>query len=181
MNYYVVMPDGQKYGPATEDVLTQWASEGRLSRESMLEQEGTGQRLPAGSVPGIVWPGGVPDAGMSMGMGQGMPPSQPMQTMGYTPPQPNPYSQPPGYTPYQRGGQPGIPGQVPGQKEITWAWVCGALGLVCCGIIAPIIGLVQAGNAEKLGHPSAKAAKIFNIVVLVLGVLGLFVSLSLRR
>ena len=67
MNYFVIMPDGQKYGPANVDTLTQWANEGRLQPTTIVEIEGTGQQMMASSVLGIIWP--APAAPGPMGGG----------------------------------------------------------------------------------------------------------------
>jgi hypothetical protein len=56
MNYFVIAADGQKYGPANIDTLNQWAQEGRVLNTSMLEDASTGVRIPATSVPGIMFP-----------------------------------------------------------------------------------------------------------------------------
>ena len=58
LSYFVIMSDGQKYGPATIGVLSQWAAEGRLSPNSLLEVEGGLGQVRAGNVPGILWPEG---------------------------------------------------------------------------------------------------------------------------
>lgn len=55
MNYFVVLPGGQEFGPATVDQLTQWASEGRITRDSIVRDSMTGAQQRAGDVPGIIW------------------------------------------------------------------------------------------------------------------------------
>ncbi|GMV38244.1 MAG: hypothetical protein AMXMBFR61_27520 [Fimbriimonadales bacterium] len=52
MKYYVVDLSGQKYGPADIATLQAWAREGRVSGDSVLEAEGTGQRTTAAAVLG---------------------------------------------------------------------------------------------------------------------------------
>ena len=59
-----------------------------------------------------------------------------------------------------------------GATELTTAWICGAVGLLVCGPIA-IIGLVNANKAVIKGNAGGNAARIFNIVVLVLSGLGI--------
>lgn len=80
MRYFVIAPDGQKYGPADVPTLNQWIREGRLNPQMMLEGE-DGSRMVATSIAGLMFPG-TPD------------PVAP----------PNPYAQPPGPagTPYQQ-------------------------------------------------------------------------------
>lgn len=54
--YFVVGPDGNKYGPADTATLTQWAAENRLNPTSMLEEASSGMRIEAQRVSGIVFP-----------------------------------------------------------------------------------------------------------------------------
>jgi hypothetical protein len=53
MYYYVIAPDGQKYGPGDIVTLNQWAAEGRLNATTYVEDASTGVRMPIASVPGI--------------------------------------------------------------------------------------------------------------------------------
>ena len=53
MQYYVIGPDGNRYGPGDEPTLKQWVMENRITANTMLEQFETGQRLPASSIPGL--------------------------------------------------------------------------------------------------------------------------------
>ncbi len=53
MEYFVVGPDGQEYGPASVDTLKQWAQENRLTPDTMLKNFQSGQTVAAKSVPGI--------------------------------------------------------------------------------------------------------------------------------
>ncbi len=57
MQYMVIWPDGQKFGPADLNQLNQWAAEGRIKPETELESVVDGARLSAASLPGIVFPG----------------------------------------------------------------------------------------------------------------------------
>ena len=55
MTYYVVSPDGQKYGPGDVVTLNQWAQQGRVLPTTVLEDVTTGARLPASQVPGMMF------------------------------------------------------------------------------------------------------------------------------
>jgi hypothetical protein len=55
MNYYVVGPDGQKYGPGDVVVLNQWAQQGRVTPTTVLEDAATGARFAASQVQGMVF------------------------------------------------------------------------------------------------------------------------------
>jgi len=96
MGYFVLGDDGQKYGPADVATLNQWVQEGRIVSQTLLEDEATGFRAQACTVPGMNFPLAAPPAA---------PPAPPMNPSagqfqnppGYTPPNPQysrPYSQP---------------------------------------------------------------------------------------
>ncbi|MBS1704717.1 MAG: hypothetical protein JST40_02500 [Armatimonadetes bacterium] len=172
MRYYVVMPDGQKYGPADVDMLTQWANEGRLTPGTTVEVDGSGQRLSAQQVPGILWPNyGGPQMQQPM-----QPPPTPFApptsgpqnpySPGYqqAPNQYNPYSQAP--SPYTRPGA--IPGD-DGSKELRNAYVFSVLGLLCCPLVFGGLGIWQASVAKQKGHPQAQSALTVAIVLTVIG------------
>lgn len=50
MRYFVIAQDGSRYGPADTDMLQRWLAEGRISAQTTLEGEGSGQRLLASAV-----------------------------------------------------------------------------------------------------------------------------------
>lgn len=148
MRYYVIGPDGQRYGPADIPTLNQWAQENRLTANQLLEDETAGTRVMASSVEGLVFP--IAAA-------------------------PN-YQQPPanyaGGQPYQpHYARPVYTGD-DGSKDVTTAWVLGALTILCGCFLFPIFGLLSANKAKQKGHPGANAARIFNIVMICLSVLG---------
>lgn len=158
MKYFVIMPDGQKYGPADVTMLNQWVVEGRLTAQTMLQDEATGQTVMASQVPGINFGmGGPPMAGTVQ------PP------MGG----PSAYQQPP--NPYPRGGGPmgaGYPGMMDnGDKDIKQAWIFGTLALLCCPIVFGVLGILRADSAKKKGHPQGQNAFIFCICTTVGGII----------
>jgi hypothetical protein len=53
MNYFVIMPDGSRYGPTDLLGLNAWAKEGRLLPETQIEEEGTGKTCAARELPGL--------------------------------------------------------------------------------------------------------------------------------
>lgn len=57
-----------------------------------------------------------------------------------------------------------------GAEEIKKAWIFGAIGLLCCPIVFSVLGIVNAVNAQKKGHPQATTALIFCICSLVIGI-----------
>jgi hypothetical protein len=138
VQYYVISGDGQRYGPADIPTLNQWINEGRLLSHQLLEDAATGVRVPASGVAGLVFP------------------QQTQQT----------------FHNYPRDMGMGFAGD-DGSKDVTQAWIFGAIGLLigsccCLFIVFPVLGIIAAGRAEKKGNRNANAAKIFNIVVLVL-------------
>ncbi len=136
--YFVLWPDGQRFGPADVPTLQRWAVENRIGPGTLLEEMGSGRHVRAIDIPALnaVIPYG--------GHAPGMPAS------------------------------PGFVASNPrsGTTEVTLAWVLGALGLVCCGVPMAIGGLVCAAIAQSKRQPHANAALIFNIVVLILNVVG---------
>jgi TRAP-type C4-dicarboxylate transport system permease small subunit len=78
----------------------------------------------------------------------------------------------------------GQPQPVPRKSQATTALVLGILGLVCCGVLAPIawyigkqeLQAIERGEAPAGGQGSAKAGQILGIigtVFLILGILWL--------
>jgi hypothetical protein len=54
LEYFVISPDGQEYGPANLDVLKQWVAESRISHDTLLRPTAGGEPVTAGSVPGLI-------------------------------------------------------------------------------------------------------------------------------
>src|SRR4051812_21395906 len=113
MQYYVIGPDGNKYGPADVNALKGWVAENRLGPTSMVEDFNTGQRMQASQIPGLF--GDAPQPGA---------PQMGAPTMGSAAP----------------GGAPSQP-YVPGVKQmaaddgknlVIWAWVLSSVGFVIC-------------------------------------------------
>jgi len=184
MNYYVIFPDGQKFGPADLNVLQTWVNEGRVTPDMDVEVVETGERMKAMVVTGLNFP--VPTQ-----------PAAPADTMNpYATPNPtagteNPYAQPahpagPGpdnqvYNPYQNpyprtGAVGGVAGG-DGSSDITFSYIFSAIGLFaspCCSICAlPIyIGsFVFAKRATDKGNPGAKTAQTVAIVLLAISLI----------
>lgn len=162
MKYFVIAPDGNKYGPADLATLNAWIAEGRLTPGQMLEDE-LGTRTPASAVPGLNFPSAAaPSAPQAPAPGATM----------YQPGQ-QPFNQAPGY--YPRGT--GYVGDN-GQSDLTQAYIFGALGIFCCGLIFPLLGISAANRAEAKGNPGAKGAKILCYIGLawfVIQVVGYFI------
>lgn len=139
MQYFVIAPDGQKYGPADVMTLNQWVQQNRVTPTTMLEDAATGAQIPASQVPGLVFTA---------------PPSNQ-----------NPYNAAPGYPQYPRDGFSGDNGD----GDVKKAWIFGTLGLLCCPLIFSSAGIYFASQGISKGHPQAKNAQIYCIVTLIAG------------
>lgn len=170
VQYFVVLPNAQKFGPADLGVLNQWAAEGRILSETILEEVATGRRAVAAAIPGLAVPAvTVAEPNQS----PFAPPSayQPAQT----------------YVGYQRGNPPSTD---TGQGDLTLSWIFGSLGLVFCisgglcsicalvSIGFPIAGIIFANRAAAKGNPGARAARTFSIVGLVIQAIGVVFALG---
>jgi hypothetical protein len=58
--YYVISPTGEKYGPASVDLLNQWAAQSRVLPNTVLEEAETGQRYAASQIIEISVPPPMP-------------------------------------------------------------------------------------------------------------------------
>jgi hypothetical protein len=140
MRYYVVHGPGQRFGPADVDLLNVWAEDGRIDRESVLEEADTGRRLAPTEVLGLRLP----------------------EPVAWTPPPPAAPA-PPSYASYPRQ----MPASVEGSSDLTISWVASAVGIgFGCFLVGPLVGLVYANKAMEKRVPGANAARIFAYVVL---------------
>lgn len=55
MTYFVIAPDGQKYGPADLQTLQQWVYGGSVIQTTILEDAQTGIKSQAAYLPGLVF------------------------------------------------------------------------------------------------------------------------------
>jgi hypothetical protein len=152
LRYFVIAPDGNKYGPADVATLQTWLAEGRLSLDTWLEAEGTGGRVQARAV------------------------LQPIGAQPGTYPPPG-FSQPPGPgSPYPRSDTTQVGGN--GNTQLVIGWVCAVLSLFCCplgfGIAAIILGVVAKGK----GHPKAQILVVCAVIMMILGMVIGFVVLG---
>jgi hypothetical protein len=185
MNYYVIFPDGQKFGPADLNVLQTWVNEGRVTPDMDVEVVETGERMKAMVVTGLTFPApaqpaapadtinpyATPGASTGTPTGTENPYAQPAQPAGPGPDNQvyNPYQ-----NPYPRTG--GVAGG-DGSSDITFSYIFSAIGLFaspCCSVCAlPIyIGsFVFAKRATDKGNPGAKTAQTVAIVLLAISLI----------
>ena len=177
-SFYVVWPDGRRFGPATVDVLAQWAAEQRIQPDTLLEDVVTGKQV-AASASGLLL-------------------FEHPQTLEEPPP-----ARKTDYQLYQSVEQ--IPAQqfeIPEELPLTtgspypaqsyydkrksdlstaWGLIFGGFALlfvsICCTYAFPGsfaltgIGIHYANKAKKSGDPGGQAAFVTGIVVLCVEVL----------
>lgn len=138
--YFVIWPDGQKFGPADVATLQRWAVENRIGPATLLESAINGHHVRAADIPDLrsVLPVNMPGPG-----GQ------------------THYPPPDAFIPSNPSS---------GTAEVTVAWILGGLGLLCCGVYPAVGGLICAIFAHNKNQPNAVAAMIFNVVVIVMSV-----------
>lgn len=192
MRYFVIHPSGQKYGPADLTTLNTWIQEGRVTVNTELEDEATGARLSAASLPGLVFGGGPvivqpqpqPQPGPTFQTGPTPSATQGPTTPTYGAPQPgpSPFQNPPSYgqvpmnSPYQR-----MPVGVDSQGDFTKSIIFSALGVVCCPIVFSVLGIYFGNQAKVKGHPNGQLAFTLGIVSLVVGLMfGAFMGIANR-
>lgn len=171
--YTVVALDGQKYGPVDLATLNAWAADGRVVPTTTLESA-DGQQMQASQVPGIVFGQGAGSA-----PGYGVPGGAPGYGAATTP---GGYGTPDmgasGYAPYPNSAGGMAYGMDNGQKDVTTAYILAGVGFLCCPVIPFIFGILSANKALAKGNAGGNAARIVNIVLLVLQAVGFLFNLS---
>jgi hypothetical protein len=174
--YYVILPDGQRYGPASVAQLNQWILEGRVVASNHVEEVLSKRQYPVTQVPGIQFPGS----------------QNPYQPQGvYAPPGSNTYSQAPSPS-YPSLNQPNPYRSSPsdgGQGALVFSYLCsgfslltlfsafipGAAGFMCCCFPVPVLGVIFGYRAQNAGHLQGSGAVTLSWVALVLSLLGMFI------
>ena len=155
MRYYVVFPNGQRFGPADVPTLQLWVAESRVGPATILEEEGSHRTMPAYTLPQL---------GLQLTQ-TGQPSSQP-----YSQPSPQPYSS------YYRPDL--YPAQQTRGVETTWAWILGVVGLFCCQFVS-IGGLILAAVGMSKRQRGSTAALVFCAITFVIHMLFGFFFTSL--
>ena len=148
-SYFVLGPDGSKYGPADVATLSQWAGQSRLTPTTQLQDAATGDIVMASQVPGLNFTAVAPE----------QPTGYPLQT----PTQSGAYSQAPQYT-------ANVANEA-AKKDFTNSLILAGLGFFCCPVLMPCGGLYYGIRAKNAGHTGALAAIIANAIVLALNVM----------
>lgn len=172
LQYFVIHPNGQKYGPADIATLNQWIVENRLSPTTEVEDAATMQRLQASSVPGLNF--GAVSSPYQQATGVQNPYATPGNPAVGSPnpyaQAPNPYAHAPQPSSYQTAGKP-----TNGNSEAIIGWIFAGIGTLCCfslcGIIFNIVGLVMGYQAKQKGNSQGTAIMILSGIMLGISVL----------
>lgn len=180
MNYYVIWPDGKKFGPADVPTLAQWQREGRINEETSLEEVDTGRTLNLGELGDIQmsWSEPAPQppalSESERLVQEAVSQDKPVDDSNFEIPQEFATSS----SPY-----PVESYYKPGKSELSTAWslIIGGFFLpvigICCSFAAlagPALvgtGIYYADKAIKGGEEGGRAAKITGIVILCLQIL----------
>jgi hypothetical protein len=147
VNYFVVLPDGQRYGPANATKLSQWVLEGRVMPDSVLQDVQSGRMMAARDVPGIQWPNGTTVAGTPSAFRQAV---MPMPSVGESA--------------FQRSIQIGA-------LSFLMCLLCPLVSSV-----GNIFGILKGIEALNQGHPKAQFAIGLNIGALILSGIAILVA-----
>jgi len=145
VRFFVIAPDGGRFGPADIPTLNHWIAEGRLLPSQVLEDEANGARLSANLIPGLVFNLRAPDA--------------PPVNFG-----PGPLKQPVAYaSPYLR---PGFADLDDGREEVRQAWQYAIIGFFCW---PPFFfkAFAACKSAEAKGNRNTKGPRILATILLV--------------
>ncbi len=177
MKFYVHSKDGQKFGPADIATLNQWIKEGRLSRDTELEEDETEKKRRARDVAGLDFPAAASDLGGNDPVLKAKEPIE-QQPVPHRDPsgQPTPYiaGTSEGVSPYQEPPSSGSPHIVKSYstdddgtpKMITNAWIMTGLGFLFGCIILPPFAIYQANRAKRMGNPNGQAPLVVAWILL---------------
>lgn len=172
MQYFVIHPNGQKYGPADIPTLNQWILENRLSPSTELEDAATLQRIQASNVPGLNFGSVASPYQPTQGVQNPyeVPGSPTVQSPNPYAQAPNPYAHAPNPSQYQTSATPAN-----GNTEAILGWVFAGIGTLCCfsicGIVFNIVGLVMGYQAKQKGNSQGTAIMILSGIMLGLSIL----------
>ncbi|MHB8637542.1 MAG: hypothetical protein ACYC96_13820 [Fimbriimonadaceae bacterium] len=153
--YFVIGPNGQRFGPAPVATLNQWIQEGRVAPQTLLQDAATGAQVVARALPALNF---VPQPTLA-------------------PPNANPYTmanpaQHPMY--FAQANQPWNQTPLVSSGQVTAAWVgtliAPLLMLFCfVGLAGALFGCVTGGQLVKAGNKAAGGVMIgLNVLWLLL-------------
>lgn len=144
MNYFIINPDnGDRFGPAGLDLINEWAQQGRIHPNFLIEDTIAGARIRAADMPGLILP---------------LPPIQLPQFREYGP---------------NLNNAALSPNQKSGQHDATMAWVYLALGVGFCSLFLPFaITAANRAEAQGNSSASiARVLSWIMVVISVIAVL----------
>lgn len=144
MEYFVIGPDGQEYGPTNVDGLREWAAQNRLISTTMLKNVATGETVAASTIPGLF-------------------PSAP-------PAYPN-YSQPPTAVAYPRYQPPAQTSR--GGSEYLWRSILYSLGAVLLFFVAHGFGLIFAAYSMYYAIQTQRDGSKYGVIAIVISAIAL--------
>lgn len=196
MEYYVVMPDGSKFGPASIETLNEWAQQGRILPTTMIERASDGVQGPASLLPGLILPSGAGTPPAATGPSQPAAPQAPVYGQQPSAPQAPVYGTPapshgPGAGQEQFSGYPRQQGysydQVPHelQGKFNWGafllnWIWGLnhkayITLITLGIsiVTTIINLASRPTPSAMSSSTVAASSGLGLFGSLLGLVNL--------
>lgn len=165
MRYYAVTPHG-RFGPADETRLAEWARDGRILPSTILEEEGSGRRIEAGSAPGLTFTAFTPVKAAAP-LPSPLPPSP-------TPP-------PPGLvSPYRRPdwAPPLFLDREKTRKELGLSFVFAFLGPLVA--IFSIYGVGMSAGSIYCGMVAMRQGYRLGAVGLVLGIVSVIAAIAIH-
>ena len=154
MEYFVIAPNGQRFGPATVPTLNQWIQEGRIAPQTLLQDSATGAQIVARALPALNF--------------EPQPPTAPPGANPYTMPSPAQHSM--FYAQNQPWNQP--PGVSEGQ--VIGAWIGTVIAPVIMpfcyiGLAGALFGCITGGQLAKQGNRAAGGVMIaVNVLWIIL-------------
>ena len=161
MDYFVIGPDGQEYGPASIDTLRQWVSENRVLPTTMLKSVQSGLTVAASTIGELFPP-------MRVAAPQSAPPGN--------------WSQPPSDYPRNAGYVP--QSMDDGKADLMWAIGRSVAALIFffvlqgIGLFFAIYAVIYAFRAKEKGHRFGNLAVAISVVTLVIIGIGWALRLS---
>jgi len=162
VEYFVIGPDGQEYGPAALDTLQQWVTEKRILPNTMLKSAASGLTVAASTVEQLFPKSGAPPV---------------YQT-------PTDWSQPP----TAGNPRPGVDTQQmsfdDGKRDVVRAIAYAAIALALFaftrggGLFIGAYGVFAAFRARSKGHRLSNVAIAISIVAFVLVGIGFYMRMN---
>ncbi len=167
MKYFVLWHDGRKFGPADLETLTQWATEGRIQADTILESDADGSTTTIGEL-GIAV--AAPQVHLLPPVTEHAPPTE----------QSRPTFEIPEEYPMGGGSPYPIESYYAGRKSdtsVAWGLIIGGFvamfvfSCFCAFLSVGSLGLTGAGiyhanKGKRNGEPGAQAAFVVGIVAI---------------